>query len=321
MRDRTARAIVAAVIATLAIGGAAPVAAHADVQDRAEASVRAAAQGDDVRGYRLYASDGGVFTFGDLPFQGSLGEFDGSRAEGCYSGEGGSGVRFFPDCEDAAAHPDGNGYWLVDGHCAVFAFGSARDLGQPSTNPESNVIGAPVGCSITATPSGNGYWLMDGTGLVDAYGDAVDLGEGLNIEENREAGGAADITATTTGDGYWILGARGGVYPRGDATDRGDVAQMVLNQRVTGMVADPDGTGYWITAYDGGVFSFDAPFYGSTGGLALNAPVNGLAVTPDGKGYWLVADDGGVFAFGDAPFLGSMGGTRLVAPVIGMLAS
>ena len=73
-------------------------------------------------------------------------------------------------------------------------------------------------------------------------------------------------------------------------------------------------------ATDGGIFAFDAPFYGSTGGIALNQPVNGMAVTPGGAGYWLVASDGGIFAFGDAPFHGSTGGIVLNRPVVGMAA-
>jgi hypothetical protein len=29
------------------------------------------------------------------------------------------------------------------------------------------------------------------------------------------------------------------------------------------MAAAPDGHGYWLVAADGGVFAFDAPFYGA----------------------------------------------------------
>jgi hypothetical protein len=47
--------------------------------------------------------------------------------------------------------------------------------------------------------------------------------------------------------------------------------------------------GYRLVASDGGIFSFGAPFYGSTGALHLNQPIVAMAPTPDGKGYWLVA--------------------------------
>ena len=66
--------------------------------------------------------------------------------------------------------------------------------------------------------------------------------------------------------------------------------------------------GYWIVASDGGVFSFDAKFAGSTGNIALSQPVVGIAADPDGVGYWMAARDGGLFAF-DAKFNGSNGAT------------
>ena len=84
------------------------------------------------------------------------------------------------------------------------------------------------------------------------------------------------------------------------------------------MAADRATGGYWEVASDGGIFSFGATFFGSTGNIRLNQPINGMAPTGDGGGYWFVASDGGVFAFGDATFLGSMGGSRLNAPVVGM---
>ena len=40
--------------------------------------------------------------------------------------------------------------------------------------------------------------------------------------------------------------------------------------------------GYWLVASDGGVFSYDAPFQGSTGSIHLNKPVVGIAPTQTG---------------------------------------
>jgi hypothetical protein len=75
--------------------------------------------------------------------------------------------------------------------------------------------------------------------------------------------------------------------------------------------------GYYEVASDGGLFAFNAPFYGSMGGKALNAPVVGMAVDPATGGYWEVASDGGLFSF-NAPFYGSMGGKPLNKPIVGM---
>jgi hypothetical protein len=45
------------------------------------------------------------------------------------------------------------------------------------------------------------------------------------------------------------------------------------------MATTPDGKGYWLVASDGGIFSFGAPFYGSTGAMTLNKPMVGMAAT------------------------------------------
>ena len=55
--------------------------------------------------------------------------------------------------------------------------------------------------------------------------------------------------------------------------------------------------GYRLVASDGGIFTFDAPYYGSTGAMTLNAPIVGMAADPATGGYWLVASDGGIFTF------------------------
>ncbi|HET6965319.1 MAG TPA: hypothetical protein VFH58_11150 [Acidimicrobiales bacterium] len=81
----------------------------------------------------------------------------------------------------------------------------------------------------------------------------------------------------------------------------------------------PAGPGYRMVAADGGVFDFNQPFYGSTGGTKLVQPIVGMANAAAGKGYYLVARDGGVFAFGPgAKFQGSTGGVKLAQPIVGM---
>jgi hypothetical protein len=80
---------------------------------------------------------------------------------------------------------------------------------------------------------------------------------------------------------------------------------------------DPAAGGYWLVGRDGGVFSFNSLFSGSTGAMKLNQPIVAMAADPDHKGYWFVAADGGVFGF-DAKFLGSTGNLTLNKPIVGM---
>ena len=84
------------------------------------------------------------------------------------------------------------------------------------------------------------------------------------------------------------------------------------------MMAPIARSGYYLVGADGGIFSFDAQFYGSTGGQHLNEPIVGMAVMPGGDGYYLVASDGGVFNYGSARFYGSLGSLHLNKPIVGM---
>jgi hypothetical protein len=120
--------------------------------------------------------------------------------------------------------------------------------------------------------------------------------------------------------GYSLVAADGTVTSFGGAPTCGSANGIHLLKPIVGM-ATTSGPGYWLAAADGGVFSFNLPFFGSMGGHHLNALVVGMAATPDGLGYWLVAADGGVFTFGDAGFFGSTGNLHLNAPAVGMAAT
>jgi hypothetical protein len=63
--------------------------------------------------------------------------------------------------------------------------------------------------------------------------------------------------------------------------------------------------GYWLVAADGGIFAFNAPFFGSTGAITLNEAIVGMEANSSGSGYRFVALDGGVFDFGTSQFFGS----------------
>ncbi len=208
----------------------------------------------------------------------------------------------------------GTGYRLVSANGHVSAFGSEKNLGDPS----GSHLNAPV-VGIASTADGAGYWLVAADGGVFSYGDAHFYGsEGGKVLNAPVVG----IVPTADDAGYWLVAADGGVFSFGDAVFHGSTGNLHLNAPVVGIATSTDGGGYWLVAKDGGVFSFgDAFFHGSEGGKVLNAPVVGIGSTPDGGGYWLVAKDGGVFSFGDAVFHGSTGNLRLNAPIVGLTSS
>jgi hypothetical protein len=202
-----------------------------------------------------------------------------------------------------------SGYWMVGSDGRVYPFGDATDLGNPAL---------PAGARAThiePAPDGGGYYVLDDRGDVFAFGHAASLGNAALAPGET----AVSLSATPSGQGYWIFTSAGRVITKGDARNLGDMSGKHLNAPVVSSTVTPDGSGYWMVAGDGGVFSFGAPFWGSTGNLKLNKPVEGIVPTQTDKGYWLVASDGGVFAFGDAGFRGSMGATKLNKPVVGLV--
>jgi hypothetical protein len=169
---------------------------------------------------------------------------------------------------------------------------------------------------IVADPATGGYWLVGSDGTVwNLHAPDLDVLPALGTSVSNIVGGAS----TPDGQGLYLVGANGQVYNLlGDGHLQGDASSLALNAPILGMTVDPQTGGYWLLAKDGGVFSFGAPFFGSTGGLRLNKPVVAMAATPDGGGYRLVAADGGTFDFGDALFEGSLPGSGVaVTNIVG----
>jgi hypothetical protein len=245
-------------------------------------------------GYQMVGSDGGIFSFGDAAFDGSMG-----------------GRPLNSPVVGIAATPDGNGYWEVASDGGIFAFGDAGFYGSMGGSP----LNAPI-VGIAATPDGKGYWEVASDGGIFAFGDAGFNGSmgGSHLNSPIVA-----LAADPLGGGYWEVASDGGIFSFGDAAFDGSMGGSHLNSPIVGIAPTVDGGGYWEVASDGGIFSFgDAAFDGSMGHSRLNRPIVGIAPTADGGGYWEVASDGGIFSFGDAPFDGSMGHSRLNAPIVGI---
>ncbi len=250
-----------------------------------------------VSGYQMVASDGGIFSFGTMPFCGSMGA-----------------TPLNAPVVGLAATPSHGGYWEVASDGGIFAFGNAGFYGSMGGTP----LNRPV-VGIASTPNGHGYWEVASDGGIFAFGNAHFYGSMGSTPLNQPVVG---IASTPSGRGYWEVASDGGIFAFGDAAFYGSMGGTPLNRPVVGIASTPNGHGYWEVASDGGIFAFgDARFYGSMGGTPLNRPVVGLASTSNGDGYWEVASDGGIFAFGDAHFYGSMGGTPLNKPVVGIAGS
>ncbi len=262
--------------------------------DAQSASVTIVVSPAKSAGYRLIASDGGIFAFGNAAFYGSTGA-----------------VNLTKPIVGMTATPDGHGYWLVASDGGIFAFGNAAFYGSTgAVNLTKPIVG------MAATPDGHGYWLVASDGGIFAFGNAAFYGSTGAVNLNKPIVG---MTATPDGHGYWLVASDGGIFAFGNAAFYGSTGAVNLTKPIVGMTATPDGHGYWLVASDGGIFAFgNAAFYGSTGAVNLTKPIVGMTATPDGHGYWLVASDGGIFAFGNAAFYGSTGAVNLTKPIVGM---
>jgi hypothetical protein len=250
--------------------------------------------GANLGGYRLAASDGGVFTYGAFGFYGSMG-----------------GTRLNQPVVGVASNPVGPGYWLVASDGGIFSFGTSNFYGSMG----GMHLNQPI-VGLAPTPDGRGYWLVAADGGVFSFGDAMFHGSTGSIHLNKPIVG---IAATPSGGGYDLFASDGGVFSFGDATFHGSHGGSPLNAAIVGGAATPSGSGYNLFAADGGVFAYgDAGFFGSMGGKHLNQPAVGGQITPDNGGYLLAAADGGIFSFGNAQFAGSAGSLKLARPVVGI---
>jgi hypothetical protein len=187
----------------------------------------------------------------------------------------------------------GQGYSLVGEDGSLYAFGTAKNVGDM----KGKNLNAPI-IGVAYTPGGNGYWLVARDGGIFTFGNADFYGSMGDKKLNSPVIGMA---ATPTGKGYWLFAGDGGIFTFGDAVFYGSMGDKQLNAPVINMEPIESGNGYWLVAADGGIFTFgQAEFFGSMGDKKINQPVFDMTSTDTDKGYWLVARDGGVFSFGDA---------------------
>jgi hypothetical protein len=114
----------------------------------------------------------------------------------------------------------------------------------------------------------------------------------------------AGMTATRDGKGYYIAGANGVVYGLGDAIFHGGAVKTHFGTPVVAIALDRATEGYWIVSSGGGVFAFEAGYFGAT--PSPSRAITGIAPSPDDRGYILVSRTGTVYPHGDARSAGSL---------------
>jgi hypothetical protein len=128
-------------------------------------------------------ADGGIFSFGNAGFYGSIPRL-GTAPAGSSSPKllNAPIVGFVPSA-------DGGGYFMVALDGGVFAFGDAKFEGSCPG------MGGCSGVAVAVMPdaSGNGYWLVTATGRVYAFGDAVNYGPGPMSVVSSVGGGTVNL--------------------------------------------------------------------------------------------------------------------------------
>jgi hypothetical protein len=110
------RLIFPAGLALMAAFFAAPSTQFAGAQE-------ASAQNPGGDGYWVATSDGGVFTYGDARFYGSM-----------------AGKKLRAPITDIVPTPTGKGYWLVGEDGGIFSFGDAKFFGSPADLPHAPAV-------------------------------------------------------------------------------------------------------------------------------------------------------------------------------------
>jgi hypothetical protein len=255
------------------------------------------------RGYWLVGSDGGIFSFGQASFYGSMGGIPLQR----------------PVVGITPTH-DKHGYWLVASDGGIFSFGDSNYYGSipglgihPAGSGQPNSLDAPI-VGMVPSSDGNGYFMVASDGGVFAFGDARFAGSCPGI--GGCAGSAVAVMPDHSGNGYWLVTSAGDIYAFGDAPFFG--APSPQSAAVVNAVATIDGHGYWILYANGTVLPFgDAASLGNPLGYVNSFnPATSIFPTSDDLGYWVASAKGDVFTYGNAPFLGSMSATPLNGPII-----
>ena len=162
--------------------------------------------------YYEVASDGGLFSFGDAQFYGSMGA-----------------KPLDAPIVSMATTPDGKGYYEVASDGGIFSFGDAQFYGSMGGKP----LVAPI-VSMAVTPDGKGYYEVASDGGIFSFGDAQFYGS-MGGKPLVAPIVSMAVTLTPGGQGYWEVASDGGIFSFGDANFFGSMGGKPLDKPVVGI--------------------------------------------------------------------------------------
>jgi hypothetical protein len=199
-------------------------AAHASLKQPVIGAV-ATASG---KGSWSLTSDGGVFTAGDAPFEGSLAQHPLRAPVTAIAGT--RCVR---------------GYDILATDGGVFSFGDAHFYGSMG----ATTLNRPM-AGMALTCSGLGYYTVAG---VFTFGNARFHG---SMAKLHLASPIFDIIPNCADTGYWMVARDGGVFTVGNVGFYGSMGGQKVVSPITGLLPTPSGHGYWLTAANGATYPF-----------------------------------------------------------------
>lgn len=199
-----------------------------------------------------------------------------------------------------AATPSGKGYWVVDWHGRVNAYGDASlyGAGEFVVNPPERFFDWRTTWLEIYREGYNE--LRDGKGVIQtidplwAY-DGV-IGNAWCTEPRVYCTG---IAATATGEGYWVLYSNGAVAAFGDAVDGG----LGLTSSITRV---NDATAVAFRGIQAKYLHYGRVSYGYTKDYYVSGKGTAIESHPKKKGFWVVDECGQVFNYGQADHFGHL---------------
>jgi D-alanyl-D-alanine carboxypeptidase len=257
----------------------------------------------------LVASDGGIFSYGDAEFHGSMGGLPLNRPmvglTGTVTGEGywtvasDGGIFSFGDATfygsmgglalnrpivGMAATASGHGYWLVASDGGIFAFGDAGFFGSRGSEVSEDLV-----AGMAVAPDGEGYWIVSEGGKLNGYGSVADT-------TTTVAGDGTVVALTPVGSGVWL--ARQRVGPSVAVFQSGDMTRAAL----TDILAAASAAGARTTVVHRGTlgvlsFSRDGRIVDAAS-RGFRLPFTAMAIDPRGAAPFVGGDVASAVTFG-----------------------